>query len=210
MLPERLLDDMPIVAILRGISPDHVMAVADTLYEAGIRVIEVPLNSPDPFTSIERLSKGLGASCLCGAGTVLSVEQVQRAHESGARHVVSPNTDAAVIARTVALEMVSMPGIATATEAFAAIGAGASRLKLFPASTYGSGHARALKAVLPSNTRLYAVGGVGAEDVAEWTKDGVSGFGFGSELFKPGYGLDEISNRARSIFSAVRNAMTDK
>jgi 2-dehydro-3-deoxyphosphogalactonate aldolase len=204
VLPERFLDDLPVVAILRGVAPDNVIAVGEVLHNAGIRVIEVPLNSPDPFRSVEQLSRTFGDLCLCGAGTVLSVEDVQRAHDAGARLIVSPNTDTAVIARTVALGMVSMPGFATATEAFAAIGAGALRLKLFPAATYGAGHVKALKAVLPSNIRLYAVGGVGTEHVAEWMNAGISGFGFGSELFKPGYSIDEISNRARSIVSAVR------
>jgi 2-dehydro-3-deoxyphosphogalactonate aldolase len=208
--PERFLDDLPVVAILRGVSPDNVIAIGGVLHNSGIRVIEVPLNSPDPFRSIERLSREFGDGCLCGAGTVLSAEEARRAHDAGARLIVSPNTDAAVIARTVALGMVSMPGFATATEAFAAIGAGASRLKLFPASTYGTGHAKALGAVLPPGVRLYAVGGIGAEHVAEWMKAGVSGFGFGSELFRPAYSIDEIAKRARGIVSAVQRAIAER
>jgi 2-dehydro-3-deoxyphosphogalactonate aldolase len=208
--PERLLDDLPAVAILRGVSPDNVAAVSEALYDAGIRAIEVPLNSPEPYRSIEQLSRTFGDRCLCGAGTVLSAEDAQRAHDAGARVIVSPNTDAAVIARTVALGMVSMPGFATATEAFAAIAAGATRLKLFPASTYGAGHAKALKAVLPTGTRLYAVGGIGVNHVAEWMSAGVAGFGFGSELFKPDYSLGEIAKRANEIVRAVRGAMSDR
>jgi 2-dehydro-3-deoxyphosphogalactonate aldolase len=206
--PERFLDDLPAVAILRGISPDNVIAVAENLYDAGIRVIEVPLNSPEPYRSIERLNRTFGERCLCGAGTVLSAEEAERAHGAGAKLIVSPNTDARVIARTVALGMVSMPGFATATEAFTAIGAGASRLKLFPAASYGAGYARALSAVMPSGVRLYAVGGIGAEHVGEWIKAGVTGFGFGSELFRPGYSPDEIERRARSIVSALKAAVT--
>ncbi len=210
MSPERFLDDLPVVAILRGVSPDKVVAVGEVLYGAGIRTIEVPLNSPDPYRSIEQLSRTFGDRCLCGAGTVLSVEEAQRAHDAGARLIVSPNTDATVIALTVARDMVSMPGFATGTEAFTAIGAGATRLKLFPASSYGAGHAKALKAVLPSGTGIYAVGGIGVNHVAEWMKAGVAGFGFGSELFKPDYGLDEISKRANDIVRAVRGAMSDR
>lgn len=210
MLPERLLDDLPVVAILRGVSPDKAIAVGEILYDAGVRAIEVPLNSPDPYRSIERLSQTFGDRCLCGAGTVLSADEVQRVRDAKGRLVVSPNTDASVIARTVALGMVSMPGFATATEAFAAIGAGATRLKLFPASTYGAGHAKALKAVLPSATRLYAVGGIGAHQVAEWMRAGVAGFGFGSELFKPDYSIEEISKRANEVVRAVRGAMSDR
>jgi 2-dehydro-3-deoxyphosphogalactonate aldolase len=207
--PERFLDELPVVAILRGIAPDDVTAVGEVLHDAGIRVIEVPLNSPDPYRSIERLSRTFGDRCLCGAGTVLSAEEARRAHDAGARLIVSPNTDTAVIARTVALGMMPMPGFATATEAFAAIGAGASRLKLFPASTYGATHAKALGAVLPADTRLYAVGGIGAGQVSEWMKAGVAGFGFGSELFRPGYPIDEIARRARGIVSAVQSAMAE-
>lgn len=210
MRPERLLDDLPVVAILRGVLPDNVIAIGEALYDAGIRAIEVPLNSPDPYRSIEQLSRIFGNRCLCGAGTVLSAEEVQRAHDAGARLIVSPNTDAAVIARTLALGMVSMPGFATATEAFTAIGAGATRLKLFPASTYGAGHAKALKAVLPSSTRLYAVGGIGVNHIVEWMSAGAAGFGFGSELFKPDYSLGEISKRASEIVRAVRGAMSDR
>jgi len=208
--PENFLDDLPVVAILRGVSPDNVVAVGEVLYDAGIRAIEVPLNSPDPSRSIEHLSRTFGDRCLCGAGTVLSIEEAQTAHNAGARLIVSPNTNAAVIARTVALGMVSMPGFATATEAFAAIAAGATRLKLFPASTYGAGHARALRAVLPPSTRLYAVGGIGVNHVVEWMSAGAAGFGFGSELFKPDYSLDEISKRASEIVRAVRGAMSDR
>jgi len=208
--PERFLDDLPVAAILRGVSPDKVIAVAEVLYDAGIRAIEVPLNSPDPYRSIEQLSRTFEDRCLCGAGTVLSAEEVQRAHDIGARLIVSPNIDAAVIARTLALGMVSMPGFATTTEAFTAIGAGATRLKLFPASTYGAGHAKALQAVLPSGTRLYAVGGIGVNQVVEWMSAGVAGFGFGSELFKPDYSLDEISKRASEIVRTVRGAISNR
>jgi 2-dehydro-3-deoxyphosphogalactonate aldolase len=208
--PERFLGDLQAIAILRGVSPDSVVGVGETLHDAGIRVIEVPLNSPDPYRSIERLSRAFGDRCLCGAGTVLSPEEVERAHDAGARLIVSPNVDARVIARTLTLDMVAMPGFATATEAFAALAAGAVRLKLFPATTYGAGHARALAAVLPSGTRLYAVGGIGADEVREWIGAGITGFGFGSELFRPTYSIDEIAMRARGIVSAMKAAIADK
>jgi 2-dehydro-3-deoxyphosphogalactonate aldolase len=195
-----------IVAILRGVDPDKVVEIGETLHEAGIRAIEVPLNSPRPFVSIERLSAALGAHCLCGAGTVLSVENVARARDAGARLIVSPNTDRAVIAKAVSLGMEVLPGFATATEAFAALSAVAARLKLFPASTYGVGHLKALKAVLPKDAGIYAVGGIGAEDVAAWRVAGASGFGFGSELFKPDYAVAEIARRAARLVKAMKDA----
>lgn len=195
-----------IVAILRGVDPDRVVETGEALHAAGIRTIEVPLNSPRPFVSIERLSAALGARCRCGAGTVLSAADVERAHGAGARLIVSPNTDPAVIAKALSLGLEMLPGFATATEAFAAVAAGATRLKLFPASSYGAGHVTALKAVLPKDARIYAVGGVGARDVAAWIAAGTSGFGFGSDLFKPVFSIDEIAGRAEALVAAVKNA----
>lgn len=135
MSPERLLDELPLVAILRGVTPDRAGAVGDALFSAGIRAIEVPLNSPKPFDSIAQLSRLLGKSCLIGAGTVLDVDDVDRTRDAGGLLIVSPNTDSKVIARARSLDLVSMPGFATATEAFVAIAAGAARLKLFPAAS---------------------------------------------------------------------------
>ena len=205
---EHLLDEVPVVAILRGITRDRVVDVGEAIYDSGIRAIEIPLNSPDPFSSLERLCAKLGKSCLCGAGTVLSAENVDRARDAGAELIVAPNTDTAVIARAARLGLTAMPGFATATEAFTAISAGAARLKLFPASTYGSAHVKAVKTVLPRYVKVYAVGGVGAGDAHEWAAAGAAGFGVGSELFKPGYTVEDIAERARRIVVAVREAFS--
>ena len=204
MLPEGPLLELPLVAILRGISPDRVLDVGLVLYDTGVRIIEVPLNSPAPFDSIARLAKRLGECCVCGAGTVLAAEDVDRVRDVGGKLIVSPNTNSAVIARACRYGMVSMPGFATATEAFAAIAAGATHLKLFPAASYGPGHLKALKAVLPESIPVLAVGGIGADQIAPWLSAGASGFGFGSELYKPAYTLDEIAERARRLVDAVR------
>jgi 2-dehydro-3-deoxyphosphogalactonate aldolase len=198
------LSALPLVAILRGISPDRAVETGQLLYKAGIRAIEVPLNSPEPFESIKKLSAYFGDTCLCGAGTVLDLEDVARVHVAGGKLVVAPNTNGDVIARARSFGMAAMPGFATATEAFTAIAAGATHLKLFPAATYGAGHLKALKSVLPKSVSVFAVGGVGAGHVEEWTAAGASGFGFGSELYKPEYTLDEIAERARQLVDAVR------
>jgi len=204
MPPEPFLSGLPIVAILRGITPDRVLTVGQVLFDAEIRAIEVPLNSPDPYDSVGRLSEKFGELCLCGAGTVLTTEDVQRVHKSGAKLIVSPNTDPAVIGRARDLDMLAMPGFATATEAFAAIAAGATHLKLFPAASYGPNHLKAIKAVLPKSVPVFAVGGIGADQIPGWWNAGASGFGFGSELFRPEYTLDEIAIRARRLVDAVR------
>jgi 2-dehydro-3-deoxyphosphogalactonate aldolase len=196
---ECLLRTQPIIAILRGLTPERALEVGTAIHAAGIRIVEVPLNSPDPFTSIGLLSEALGASCLCGAGTVVNVGDVQRVHDAGGRLIVAPNTDPAVIRAASALGLTVMPGIATATEAFAAIQAGATHLKLFPASTYGSRHLKALLAVLPGTCRVYPVGGIGAGDMAEWRQAGAAGFGFGTELFRPAYSSQEIAARAANL-----------
>jgi 2-dehydro-3-deoxyphosphogalactonate aldolase len=195
-----------IVAILRGITPERVVAVGRIIFEAGISAIEVPLNSPQPFDSIAKLSAALGASCLCGAGTVLDAADVRSAHDAGARLIVSPNINAAVIEAAVECRMVTLPGFATATEAFAGIAAGATHLKLFPAASYGPGHLKALKAVLPKAVGVYAVGGVGPDDVGDWIVAGAAGFGFGSELFKPDYTDTDIAARAKRLVESVRRA----
>jgi 2-dehydro-3-deoxyphosphogalactonate aldolase len=191
------------VAILRGLVPGRAVETGSALVTAGFRSIEVPLNSPEPFDSIGLLSRAYG-DCLIGAGTVLTAAEVDRVHAAGGRLVVAPNCDGAVIRRTLDLGMRVMPGIATATEAFAALRHGATELKLFPASTYGAGHLRALKSVLPKHVRVYAVGGVGSKDIAEWLESGADGFGFGGELFKPAYTLAEVAARAKGLFEALR------
>jgi 2-dehydro-3-deoxyphosphogalactonate aldolase len=210
MQPDLLLDEVPLVAILRGITPDRAGAVGDALFSAGIRAIEVPLNSPKPFDSIAQLSRLFGKSCLIGAGTVLDVDDVDRTRDAGGQLIVSPNTDSGIIARALSLEMVSMPGFATATEAFVAIAAGAVRLKLFPAASYGPAHVAALRAVLPTHVKIYAVGGVGAEQVGDWLRAGAAGFGLGSELFKPDYSTADIAARARRAVETIEHAQREK
>jgi 2-dehydro-3-deoxyphosphogalactonate aldolase len=210
MPSDLLLDEIPLVAILRGITPDRAGAVGDALFSAGIRAIEVPLNSPEPFDSIAQLSRLFGKSCLIGAGTVLDVDDVDRTRNAGGQLIVSPNTDSRVIARARSLEMVSMPGFATATEAFAAIAAGAVRLKLFPAASYGPAHVTALRAVLPDHVKIYAVGGVGTEQIGSWLRAGVAGFGLGSELFKPDYSIADIAARARRAVETIGHAQREK
>ena len=200
------IDLPPLVAILRGIRPDEILDVAQALVEAGIRGIEVPLNSPEPLVSIRRLSERYGNECLCGAGTVLKAAQVDAVAEAGGKLIVTPNIDRAVIARSVELGLQAVPGFATATEAFAALGAGATALKLFPASTYGVQHVKALRAVLPKELKVFAVGGVGAHNLAEWAAAGIDGIGFGTDIYAPGRTAAEVSTRATAIASAWRQA----
>ena len=195
-----------VVAILRGVLPEQVLAVAAALYAAGIRTIEVPLNSPDPYVSISALAGWCPADCLVGAGTVLNIDQVQRTHAAGGQLAVSPNTDPGVIAAALQLGMQAMPGFATATEAFAALQAGARDLKLFPAVSHSPAHLRALRSVLPAEARIYPVGGIGAQDIAVWLAAGATGFGFGSELFRPEYSLEDIGRRARDLVIAYAQA----
>ena len=200
-MPPRL-DDCPIVAILRGIRPAEVLDIAQALIASGVRAIEVPLNSPQPLESIRRLRESLGDACLSGAGTVLEADEVDAVHAAGGTLIVSPNTDAEVIRRAVELRMTVVPGFATASEAFTALSAGAAHLKLFPASTYGPAHVKALRAVLPSRTKIYAVGGVGAATIGPWLEAGIDGIGAGSELFKPGFAAKEVAERATALVAA--------
>jgi 2-dehydro-3-deoxyphosphogalactonate aldolase len=195
-----------LVAILRGVDPGRVVGIADVLYQAGWRIIEVPLNSPDPYTSIAALAAGRRPGCAIGAGTVLDTLQVRRAHEAGATLVVAPNCEPEVIGAALQLGMQVMPGFASATEAFSAQRAGARHLKLFPAVTYGPRHLQALRAVLPAEINIYPVGGIGAADIPGWQAAGATGFGFGSELFRPDYSMADIERRARALVSAFRQA----
>ena len=206
MNPDLLLAELPLVAILRGVTPARIEGVAGALFAAGIRAIEVPLNSPDPFKSIEILAKAFGDRCLTGAGTVLTVGDVDRVVDAGGKLLVTPNTHVAVIARGVEKGLTVMPGFFTPSEAFAAIAAGAKILKLFPASTGGIGHLQAMLAVLPKAVPVYAVGGVGAGNMSEWRKAGAAGFGLGSELFKPDFSDADIAARAQKAVSAFRSA----
>jgi 2-dehydro-3-deoxyphosphogalactonate aldolase len=195
-----------LVAILRGVLPSRVVAIGNVLYEAGFRRIEVPLNSPDPFASITALADCRLPDLIVGAGTVLDIDDVRRTQDAGGRLIVSPNTRAEVIRRAVQLGLEVIPGFATATEAFAAIDAGARQLKLFPAATYGTRYLQSLGAVLPAGVQVFPVGGVGAEDIGPWLAAGAAGFGFGSELFRPEYGLAEIQQRAENLMRALEDA----
>src|ERR1700733_3910088 len=201
-----LLAELPLVAILRGVTPARIEGVAAALFDAGFRAIEVPLNSPDPFKSIEILAKTYGERCLTGAGTVLDIANVDRVADVGGKLLVTPNTNPAVIARGVEKKMVVMPGFYTPSEAFAAIAAGARTLKLFPASTGGIAHLKALLAVLPKDVPVYAVGGVDAGNMKEWRQAGAAGFGMGSDLFKPEFSDAEIATRARQSVAAFKAA----
>jgi 2-dehydro-3-deoxyphosphogalactonate aldolase len=184
--------EMPLVGILRGVRPDEVVEIATALRDAGMRIVEVPLNSPDPLESIARLAAM--PDLIGGAGTVLTPADVDAVVDAGGRIIVSPNTDPVVIRRSVERGAEPLPGFATGSDAFAALAAGARILKLFPAATYGAGHIRALSAVLPSHAILVPVGGVGPADMAEWWAAGARGFGLGSDVFA----------RARAAVDAVR------
>jgi 2-dehydro-3-deoxyphosphogalactonate aldolase len=206
MTADLLLAELPLIAILRGVTPNRVAGVAAALFEAGFRAIEVPLNSPEPLKSIEILARTYGERCLTGAGTVLTVEQVDQVADAGGKLQVTPNTNPEVIARGVKRGLTVMPGFYTPSEGFAAVAAGARILKLFPASTGGISHLQAMLAVLPKSVPVYAVGGVGAGNMSEWRKAGAAGFGLGSELFKPDFTDEEISTRAHKCVAAFKAA----
>jgi len=206
MTADALLAELPLVAILRGVTPERIEGVAGALFEAGFRAIEVPLNSPQPLKSIEMLARIYGDQCLTGAGTVLSEAQVDQVVASGGKLMVTPNTNPAVIARGVKNGLTVMPGFYTPSEGFAAVAAGARILKLFPASTGGTSHLKAMLAVLPKDVPVYAVGGVGAGNMTEWRWAGAAGFGLGSELFKPDFTDEDIAARARQCVAAFKAA----
>lgn len=196
----------PVVAILRGIQPREVVAIGEALAGAGIRLIEVPLNSPDPFDSVGRLATALGDRALCGAGTVLTPTDVERVAVAGGRLIVTPNTNPAVISRAVEMGLEVMPGFATPSEAFAAYAAGARRLKLFPASGFGIGYLKAIRDVLPRDAKTWAVGGTGAENLADWLAAGAEGIGVGGALYRPGDGVASVAERAAALVTAWREA----
>ncbi len=202
MTLDEALDACGIVAILRGVTPDEVVDVSTALYEAGVRVVEVPLNSPQPFVSIEKISKAFAGRMIVGAGTVLSVQDVNMLKASGGEISVSPDCNEAVIARAIELGMVPLPGVFTPTEAFSAIRTGATHLKLFPAEVASPAVIKAWKAVLPKNVKIYAVGGVTPDNMGDWLAAGASGFGIGSSIFKPGMSAAAVKEAAGKLASA--------
>lgn len=200
---EQAFEAAPVVAILRGVRPDEAVEIGHTLVEAGIRVIEAPLNSPDPYKTIARLAEALAGEAIVGAGTVLTRDQADAVADAGGRIAVAPNADPAVIGRIIEKGMEPMPGFFTATEAFCAVAAGARWLKLFPAATAGMDHIGALDAVLPSRTRILAVGGVGPDNAQDWIKAGAYGVGIGSDIFRPDDSAGDVAAKARRLMDAL-------
>jgi 2-dehydro-3-deoxyphosphogalactonate aldolase len=197
----------PLIAILRGVRPDEVVAIGEELVSAGFTLIEVPMNSPDPLDSVARLVAALGDRAMIGAGTVLTVDQVAAMRDAGGRMVISPNTNLDVIRASAAAGLVSLPGIATPSEALAALDAGATALKLFPAEAASPTILKAMRAILPSELRVLPVGGIVPEGMAPWRQAGAAGFGLGSALYKPGMTAGEVGARARAFVTALeRNA----
>lgn len=192
----------PLIAILRGLTPQDAHAIGHALTQAGITRLEVPLNSPDPLDSIRILAREFGDVAQVGAGTVLTPDQVRAVRDAGGRMVLSPNCDADVIRATVAAGMASFPGVMTPTEAFAALAAGATGLKLFPGELIGPKGLRAMRAVLPAGTDCWAVGGVSVDTMAEWRRAGAAGFGIGSSLYTPGDSADTVAAKAAAIVAA--------
>lgn len=196
----------PLVAILRGVTPAEVLDVAAVLLEVGIRAIEVPLNSPDPLASIEKLAHRHGQKAVIGAGTVLSADAVNQVADAGARIVLAPNFDPSVVRQALARGLLPIPGVATATEAFAARATGATHLKLFPADVLGTASVKGWCPVLPAGTALFAVGGIDARNLGPFRQAGVAGAGIGSSLYQPGVSLQDLRQRAQAIVRAWQAA----
>ena len=200
----RYLAPLPLIAVLRGISPEEIPAISAALIAEGFRVLEVPLNSPRPFESIRLLASACGEQCLVGAGTVLAVADVARVRDAGGKVVVMPHADTAVIREAKGMGMVCVPGVATPTEAFAALAAGADGLKMFPADQLPPAAVKAWRAVLPNDTLLFPVGGIKPETMASYWAAGVSGFGTGSNLYRPGSRADQVRAVAAAYAAAFR------
>jgi len=205
-MTDRSLEDwlapLPLVAILRGLHPHEAVGIGEALYENGFRIIEVPLNSPDPLDSIDRLSRQFGADALVGAGTVLSADAASDVAAAGGRLVVMPHADPLVIRAAKSAGLFALPGFATPTEAFAALAAGADALKLFPAEANPPAVLRAMKAILPHDVVVLPVGGISVESMNEFIAAGAAGFGLGSALYKPGMSPVEVAGRAAAFRDA--------
>ncbi|HEX6740292.1 MAG TPA: 2-dehydro-3-deoxy-6-phosphogalactonate aldolase [Sphingomicrobium sp.] len=199
------LAECPLIAIIRGVTPDEAQDIGRAIVDAGIRIIEVPLNSPDPLKSIERLSARIGDRALVGAGTVLMAEEVPSVREAGGGLIVSPNTNPDVIAATVAEGLVSCPGYFTPSEAFSAISAGATALKLFPAEAASPAVLKAQRAVIPKDVPILVVGGVRPDTMPPWLEAGADGFGLGGGLYQPGQSATETADKARAYVAALRS-----
>lgn len=198
------LDQCPLIAIIRGVTPDDVEAIGEALFEAGLRIIEVPLNSPEPLASIERLAVKFGDKALIGGGTVLRWSEVREVRDAGGRLIVSPNANADVIAEAARSHLVSCPGYFTPSEAFVAIAAGANGLKLFPAEAASPGVLKAHRAVLPKDVPVMVVGGVQPDNLQPWIDAGADGFGLGSGLYRPGQSAADTFEKAQTYVAGLR------
>lgn len=203
-LLHRYLGECPLVAIVRGVTPTEVEAIGDAIHEGGIRIIEVPLNSPDPLASIELLSKKFGDEVLVGAGTVVDPTDVGRVWDAGGRIIVSPDSNLDVIAATAAIDLISSPGYFTPSEAFAAIEAGATALKLFPAEAASPAVLKAQRAVLPKDVPILIVGGVKPDNMRPWLNAGATGFGLGGGLYQPGQSPAETLEKTRAYVAGLK------
>lgn len=201
------LAECPLIAILRGIRPDEAVAIGDALVATGIRIIEVPLNSPDPLDSITALARHFGDRALIGAGTVTDCTMVKRITQAGGKLVVSPHACADVVHKAKILDMAAVPGFLTPTEAFAMIQAGADALKLFPAEAASPAVLKSLRAVLPPTMPVLPVGGINADNMDVWFEAGAAGFGLGSSLYKPGFTPQKVAKRARAAMRALQPSL---
>jgi len=200
----RYLEPLPLIAVLRGITPKEIEPVAEALTESGFRIIEVPLNSPDAYESIERLARRFGERCLTGAGTVLEIEQVSRVAAAGGALIVMPHGDVSIVREAKRCGMACVPGVATPTEAFAALDAGADGLKMFPAEQLPPAALKAWRAVLPRDALVFPVGGIRPDNMAPYWAAGANGFGTGSNLYAPGASADQVRAVAVSYAAAFR------
>jgi 2-dehydro-3-deoxyphosphogalactonate aldolase len=196
----------PLIAILRGITPPEAASVGRVLWDVGFRILEVPLNSPEPYESIAALRKEL-PDALIGAGTVLQVAQVQQVQEAGGQLIIAPNFNAAVVQKALRLQMLAVPGVATPSEGFAALDAGAQAIKLFPAEMISPTAVKAMRAVLPREALLLPVGGIGAQNMADYFAAGVNGFGIGSSLYKSGKALIDLKHDATNLIANCAHSM---